>query len=126
MRLAGSSPLHEPSVSDPVTGARAAPHYEGEFAMAMAMAKAMEPVATLKTEFLDGTGVFMQIQQGQLDMAGTSQLNAQGRMPYLPGSTLTHMHVHAYLIPGSPISGEPLWFTIDGRFLACNDVLRIN
>ena len=34
-----------------------------------------------------------------------------------------HMHVQRDLPETSPLAGEPQWFTIDGRFLARNDIL---
>jgi len=36
-----------------------------------------------------------------------------------------HMHVQRELPETSPLGGEPLWFTIGGRFLVRNDVLVI-
>jgi hypothetical protein len=35
-----------------------------------------------------------------------------------------HMHVQRNIPEASPLGGDPLWFTIDGRFLARNDNLR--
>lgn len=36
-----------------------------------------------------------------------------------------HLHVQRTLPSDAPISGEPLWFTIDGRFLARSDILKV-
>ncbi len=42
-------------------------------------------------------------------------------------SSEPHLHIHAQrgLPEGSPLGGEPLWLTIDGRFLKRNDRLQV-
>lgn len=53
--------------------------------------------------------------------------DALGRVGNSGNSAEPHLHVHVQrtLPPDAPISGEPLWFTIDGRFLARNNILHV-
>lgn len=54
-----------------------------------------------------------------LGRAGNSGNSGNSAEPRL------HLHVQRGLPPDSPISGEPSWFTIDGRFLVRGDILRV-
>ena len=50
-----------------------------------------------------------------------------GRLGNSGNSAAPHLHVHVQRgVPdGAPLGGEPLWFTVEGRFLRRNDVLEV-
>lgn len=51
-----------------------------------------------------------------------------GQMGNSGNSSEPHLHIHAQrgLPEGTPFGGEPLWLTINGRFLVRNDRIHIN
>ena len=50
-----------------------------------------------------------------------------GQMGNSGNSSEPHLHIHAQrgLPENAPLSGKPLWLTINGRFLVRNDRIRI-
>lgn len=74
--------------------------------------------------------ILAHLREGQMAVSEGDQLSVGdllGEMGNSGNSSEPHLHVHAQrgLPEGSPLSGDPLWLTINGSFLKRNDRLQI-
>lgn len=74
--------------------------------------------------------ILAHLRQGSIQVTENEHVEVGellGQMGNSGNSSQPHLHVHAQkgLPAGMPLGGEPLWLSIDGRFLARNDRIRI-
>lgn len=75
--------------------------------------------------------ILAHLRRGSITVAAGEPVdvgNALGQMGNSGNSSEPHLHLHAQrrLPEQEPLSGEPLWLTVNGRFLTRNDRIRVN
>ena len=74
--------------------------------------------------------ILAHLRQGKMAVVEGERLGVGdflGEVGNSGNSSEPHLHIHAQrgLPQGSPLGGEPLWLTIDGRFLTRNERFQV-